>query len=202
MRRFGILIGFCAMALLGFTVVDSQAQQGKKKGGGGFGFGKAGIDANPGSLINRKDVKTELELSEEQSDKLPGAMMKAIGTVLNDKQMKRFREIELQARGNDAFVKDAELRKELKITDSQTKDIDTILEDAKKEQAEIFKEAKGGNFQELGTKMEGLKKETKEKVMAVLTADQKKAYKQLVGEEFKFQTGFGGKGKKGTDNNN
>jgi hypothetical protein len=195
-----MIIGFCALVLLSFGVMGGQAQQGGKKGKG-FGFGGGfggGFNKNdPVALLNRADVKKELELSEEQSEKLPGAVMKAIATVLSDKQMKRFREIELQVRGNDAFVKDVELRKVLKITDSQTKDIDTILEDSKKEMAEAFKDAQG-NFKEAQTKVEGIRKEAKEKVMAVLTSEQKKAYKQAVGEEFKFEKGFG---KKKSDNN-
>jgi uncharacterized spore protein YtfJ len=199
MRRLGILVGFCAIVLLGFGTLGGEAQQGKGKGKGGgmFGGGFGKMDA--ATLINRADVKKELELSEEQSEKVPGVILKAITSVLNDKQAKRFREIELQARGNDAFVKDTELRKELKITDSQTKDIDTILEDSKKELAEVFKDAQGGNFKELGTKTEAIRKEAKEKVMGVLTADQKKQYKQMVGEEFKFEKG--GFGKKKNDTN-
>ena len=41
--------------------------------------------------------------------------------------------------------------------------------------------------------MASLRKETTEKVQAVLTSEQRKDYKQLVGEEFKLeQKGFGG----------
>jgi hypothetical protein len=199
MRRYGIFLGCSALALLAFSVIGSQAQQGGKGFGGGFGFGGGVGKMDPVQLLNRKDVKKELELSEEQSDKLPGAVMKAIATVLNDKQMKRFRQIQLQAADTQAFVKDEDLRKELKITDSQTKDIDTILEDSKKELADVFKEAKGGNFKEAFSKAEGIRKETKEKVLGVLNADQKKAYKQMLGDEFKFETG--GFGKKKSDNN-
>jgi hypothetical protein len=42
-------------------------------------------------------------------------------------------------------------------------------------------------------KMQGLQKETKEKVMGVLTADQRKSYRQMIGEEFKQELPkFGG----------
>ena len=61
-----------------------------------------------------------------------------------------------------------------------------------KEIAEAFKDAKG-NFGGAQEKMTALRKETTEKINGVLTADQRKAYKQMLGEEFKLeQKGFGG----------
>jgi hypothetical protein len=196
MRRFGMVFGVSACALLTLGILGGYAQQGKKGGFGGGMFG-GGVGKNdPVALLNRDDVKKELDLSEEQTEKLPGAVMKAVAEVLNDKQMKRFRQIELQVRGTQAFVKDETLKKQLKLTDSQTKNIEEILADSQKEVAELFKEAKGaGGFKGLGEKMQGINKEAKEKVMGVLTAEQKKQYKELVGEEFKFEQpkGFGKK---------
>jgi hypothetical protein len=160
MRRFGILITLTAIALVSFSLMGS-AQQGGKKGKGGFGGGfgggmfggKGGSD--PLALLRMPDVKKELELSEEQSEKLPGAVMKAIGTVLNDKQMTRFRQIELQSElrfSLKPFVKNESLRKDLKLTDSQVKNIEEILADVQKEQAELMKEAKGGGGRGFGKK--------------------------------------------------
>ena len=54
----------------------------------------------------------------------------------------------------------------------------------------------GGGFQAVQEKMTALDKETKEKVQAVLTPDQRKQWKQMIGEEFKLETGFGKKKKK------
>jgi hypothetical protein len=126
--------------------------------------------------------------------------MKAVATVLNDKQMKRFRQIELQVQGPQAFVKDESLRKDLNLTSSQVKNIEEILADARKEIQELFKE--GGFGKGMGEKMQGINKEAKEKVMNVLTADQKRNYEKLIGDEFKFQKGgFGGRGKKKADTN-
>jgi hypothetical protein len=202
MRRFGIFFCCGAVALLGGTVMTEaqQFRQGKGGGGGGFGmFGGGGFGNDPLALLRRGDVKKELDLSEEQTEKLPAAVLKAVGEVLNDKQMKRFRQIQLQSPGYQlqAFLKDEQLRKDLKINDSQTKSIEEVLEDQKKELAELFKEAKGaGGFKGLGEKMQGITKETKEKVMGVLTSDQKKQYKQIIGDEFKFEQG----GKKKANN--
>src|ERR1700676_4777265 len=112
MRRYGIFFGCSAVALVTFGVIASEAQVG---GGakGGFGFG---AQNDPVTLLRRADVKKELDLSEEQLEKLPSAVMKAIGEVLTDKQMARFRQLDLQKRDTAAF-KDEKIRKELKITD-------------------------------------------------------------------------------------
>ncbi len=193
MRRYGIFFGTSAAALLAFSVIG-EAQFGGGKGG----FFGGGAKFDPVQLLQRSDVKKELDLSEEQAEKLPGAVMKAIGEVLNDKQMKRFRQIELQKKGTTAF-KDERVRKDLKVTESQFKDIDQILKDSQKEMADLFADAKGaGGFKGLGEKIQGINKETKEKVLGVLTADQKKSWKQMLGEEFKFEQpkGFGKKGAK------
>jgi hypothetical protein len=195
MHRYGIFLGCSAVALLMF-VIASEAQQGGGKKGGGFGFGFGGGGDNPVALLQRADVKKELEVTDDQMEKLPTALMKAVGEVLNDKQMKRFRQLDLQKKSTAAF-KDEKFRKELNVTESQHKNIDEILADSAKEMKELFAEAKGGNFKGMQEKFAGLQKETKEKVFAVLTADQKKTYKQMIGEEFKFEQpkGLGG-GKK------
>ncbi len=207
MRRFGIVFALSAAALITFSIAGTAQQGGGRKGRGGFGFGGmfgGGMGKmDPVALLNRADVKKALDLSEEQSEKLPGAVMKAIATVLNDKQMKRFRQIELQVQGPQAFVKDETLRKDLKLTDSQVKNIEEILADSRKEIQEMFNEVKGGGGfgKGLFEKVQGINKEAKEKVMGVLTSDQKKTYKQLIGDEFKFeQRGFGF-GKKKADTN-
>ena len=198
MRRYTVYL-FCGAVALLVMVVGSEAQQGKGKGKGGFGgFGFGGPGGNdPLTLLRRDDVKKELDVTTEQMDKLPGAVMKAIGEVLNDKQMTRFRQLDLQKKDTTAF-KDETVRKELKFTDSQVKNIDEILTESAKEQKDIFKTAQENkDFQGVMEKVLALNKETKEKIIGVLTADQKKSYNQMRGDEFKFEApkGFGGKKK-------
>jgi hypothetical protein len=138
-------------------------------------------------LLRREDVKKELDVTTEQLDKLPGAVLKAIGEVLSDKQMARFRQLDLQKKDTAAF-KDEKVRKELKITDSQVKTIDEIMTESAKEAKDLFKDAQESkNFKGVREKVTALNKETKEKVFGVLSPDQKKAYKQMIGDEFKFE---------------
>jgi len=199
------VIGQSLVALAGaFVVVGLVGGQQPGGFGGGFG-GKGGGFGNQDavSLLRLDQVKKELGVTEEQVEKIPAAVLKALSGVLDEKQMTRLRQIELQQRGTQAFL-DATVQKELKITPEQSGSIKTILDDSRKEQAEIFAEAKGGGgFGGLQEKMTALRKETTEKVQGVLSSDQRKAYKQLIGEEFKLEMkggfGGGGKGKKKQD---
>jgi len=197
MRKLGFMVGLFAVGLIAVGVVTGQQQPQKKFGGFGFGgFGGFG-GGGPGgtlALINREDVKKELDITQEQLDKVPDAIQKALGEVLNDKQLKRLRQIDLQQRSSRAFL-DAKVQKELNITAEQGESIKNIIDESVKEQQELFKEAKGGGFQGMQEKMTALNKETKEKVEGVLSSEQRKQYKQMLGEEFKFeQQGFGGFG--------
>jgi delta 1-pyrroline-5-carboxylate dehydrogenase len=196
MRVIGKSMVALAVAFVVVGLVGGQQFGGR---GGGFG-GKGGGTQDAYTLLRNDQVKKELGVTEEQVDKIPAAVMKALGSVLDDKQMKRLRQIELQQRGTQAFL-DTHVQKELKITPEQSGNIKTILDDSRKEQAEAFKEAQGGGgFGAIQEKLAELRKETNEKVQAVLTSDQRRAYKQLLGEEFKLEfKGFGGKGKKKQD---
>lgn len=220
MRKIGLFMAMTATILLGVSWVEGQQDEKKKGGGkGGFGgFGGLQQRLDPLALLRNASVKKELDVTEEQMEKLSPEILAAIGKVLNEKQMTRFRQIELQERKNDAF-KDDTVQSALKMTAEQKKSINTILEDSKKETTELFKAAAGGGgggggFQALQAnreKADTITKEAKEKIYAVLTSEQRKTWRGLVGEEFKIERGFGGfggagggggfgKGKKKTDN--
>jgi Spy/CpxP family protein refolding chaperone len=184
MRTIGIFLSTLAIAFC--AVAIGETQQPRRPGGGGFGQGQ-----NPLSLIQNEQVQKELNLTEEQIKKLPDAVQKAIAEVLDAKQAKRLKQIQLQQRGSQALT-DAAVAKELKISESQKEKINTILADSRKEMQELFQGGAGrGNLEKLTT----LRKETREKVLNVLSDEQKKAYQEMTGEEFKMQ--FGGFQKRG-----
>jgi uncharacterized protein YaaQ len=193
MRKVGILLGCVVIGLLVVGMADGQQQPKKKFGGfGGFGGG-GGFANNPVALLQNEQVKKELEVGEDQLEKLPAALDKAVAEVLNENQLKRFKQIQLQTRGNTVFT-DPKVTAVLKISDEQVENIKSILQEAGKERQEIFKEAQG-DFKAAGEKAAALDKETKEKVQGVLSADQRKHWKQMIGAEFKLeQQGFGGFG--------
>ena len=115
---------------------------------------------------------------------LPRTTDEAIKPVLNADQMKRLKQIELQQAGAQAFSTE-NVQASLKLNDEQKEKIKTITEDMQKELRSVFQP--GGNFEGAREKMTALRKESLERVMAVLTADQKKAYKDLTGEPFEVR---------------
>ena len=199
MKKLGFVLAAAVLMLMTIAMVEEVNAQKKGGGGGGFGgFGGFGPQT-PLTLLNRADVKEELKVTDEQMEKIPAEVMVAIGRVLDEKQFKRFKQLDLQKSGNSAF-KNAEVQKTLKVTDDQKKTINTILEGATKEIADLNKDKKGG-FGGFGKgnpnqeKIDNINADTKDKLLAVLTKDQRKTYRDLIGADFKFTQGFGGLGK-------
>ena len=121
---------------------------------------------------------------------------KELASVLKPEQSKRLKQISIQQRGSQAFNEE-DVQTTLKLTDDQKDKIKTLNEDAGKEMREIFQNAQG-NFREAGEKAGALRKETMEKVLALLTDEQRKSWKEMTGEPFevKFEGprgGFGGR---------
>ena len=117
-------------------------------------------------------------------------MKKALGEILDAKQMKRYNQISLQGslrRGPNAFA-DADLQKDLKLTDEQKDKIKTISADLTKEIDDMRKDAgeDQAKRREMFQKMQGLNKEASEKITKLLTTEQKKTLEEMKGEEFKF----------------
>jgi hypothetical protein len=191
MRKYGLFLASSALILMSVAWVEGQQGGDKKKGGFGSGFGGIfggfGQRQSPLDLLNRDDVKKELDVTDEQAEKIPAEVMNAIAKVLNETQFKRFKQIELQKRGNHAF-KDEGLQKALNMNADQKKSINSLLEDSDKELADLRKAAfKGGFKAGTGTeKIDNATKETKEKIYTVLNKDQRKAYREMIGTEFKF----------------
>ena len=167
-------------------------------GGGGGRFGGAGGRMDALALLRNASVKKELDVSDEQMEKVPEAVMKALGDVLNSKQLTRLKEIELQQRGTTAFS-EAKIQDALTMTNEQRESVKTILDDSKKEMAEVFKGGGGkGGFGGGGAnaeKLDGMRKEAQDKINGVLTADQRKAWRAMLGDTFKIEVPqFGGAG--------
>lgn len=149
------------------------------------------------------------ELRKDQEDK--------VAAVLTDAQKTRMKEIRLQARGT-AALSDKEVQESLKLTDDQVnkiKDLNKTLADAR---AEAFGGAgggggggRGGANQETRDKLTKLRTETNDKILAVLTADQKTAFEKMQGAKieglptagggFGFGGGAGGGGRRNRGGN-
>jgi Spy/CpxP family protein refolding chaperone len=111
--------------------------------------------------------------------------LKALADVLKPEQLKRLKQIELQQAGDRAFTR-PDVQKALSLTDDQKEQIKTITDDAAKQRREIFQ---AGNAPGSRDQLTSLRKETSDKIQAVLTDDQKKTWKDLTGEPFQLTRG-------------
>jgi hypothetical protein len=189
---------FKVLAVVAFAFATLEVANSQFQPGGGFGgFGKGG-QGGPFALINTKGVAEEIKLTDDQKNKMVDAQWKAIAMVLDDGQVKRLKQLDLQQRDYRAFT-DAKVQEALKMTDQQKESIKTIIADYDKEVTEMVKDfgkggkGGGGGFE----KMQTLQKETKERVQGVLTKEQKRQWTEMLGDTFEFPTFGKGKGKGG-----
>src|SRR5262249_37630555 len=134
---------------------------------------------------NHKDDLAKLrDLSNEERQKLLRTVgeesQKAIAGVLDEKQMKRFKQIGWQASGANA-LNDPDVQKTLKLSDEQKKKLQDIIADSTRKMREAFQ---GGGGRE---KIQEIRKETQDKANGVLTDEQKKSWKEMQGAPFEFQ---------------
>jgi hypothetical protein len=171
-------------------------------------------------LANQKSVQEELKLSDEQVKKVakiteamkekaadltetdPKERMKkamelfqeaekGVFALLTPAQAKRLRQIALQQQHLARAVENPEVAKELRLSEEQTKQLRAIRESTAKEMSKLSEDAKSRD--ELREKTAALTKATEEKLLKVLTEEQKTKWKELLGEPFKgeLKQGFG-----------
>jgi len=142
-----------------------------------------------------QEAGNPMELSEEDRTKLFAKMQdiqaKAVASVLKEDQMKRYRQLDLQQGGSQALSR-KDVAEELKITDEQKGKLTALQTEQREAMGQIFRS--GGNFQDMTEderaafrkKMGDMRKSFNDKAFAVLTADQTKKWKEMLGEPFKF----------------
>jgi hypothetical protein len=211
MTKFKVCVLVLVMvALAAPSALGQQRQRGQRGQRGGGGFGGAGSDVV--SLLSQKSVQEELKLSEDQVKKvteLAGAGRgagrgnqnlsaeerqkmqqeraktneKALADILKPEQLKRAKQIAWQQQAAQAFS-NPEVATAISLTDEQKEKIRTIQADARQQGGQA-RRGGGGNPQDAQNRREALRKETNEKVMSLLTAEQKAKWKELTGETFK-----------------
>jgi hypothetical protein len=112
---------------------------------------------------------------------------KAVAALLKPEQLKRYKEIELQQRGVQAFG-NADLQTELKLTDEQKEKIRAIQQEyAPGRGRGAGGGGGGGDPAAARERMLARRKEAMDKVMAVLNDDQKKAWNEKIGKPFEIK---------------
>jgi hypothetical protein len=186
---------------------DDQVKAVKEKVpqfGFGGGFGKGKNDPEAQERMQKMFEKIQ-KLQDVPEDKLPEKIRevfkdeietptKEVEKILKPEQMSRLKQIARQQGGPGAYLLPENV-KDLKLTDEQTKKIRTIADDLQKEMMELF-QGGGGFSPETREKIQGLNKEASEKAADVLTSEQKTKWKELTGEPYTVQRGFGGRPKK------
>jgi hypothetical protein len=203
-------------------VLPAAAQFGGR--GGGFGgpgalLGNAGVqkeikltedqlkkyeEFNKGNESKRQEMREafmnqDREKAQEIQKELAAATEKFVKDTLTADQAKRLKQITRQTMGPNAFT-DEEVAKELKLTDEQKEGVKKIVEDLGAQSKEAFSEAGQDPEarQAVFKKIQGFRTEATDKITKMLTADQKKTWKDLTGDKFEIQfgpRGGGGKGK-------
>jgi hypothetical protein len=180
-----------ALAIAVAILAVSPALAQRQRGGGGFG--------GPGMYLNAKSVQEELKLSEDDAKKItdelgklgrdlkPEERTEKTAKILSDNlkpdQLKRLNQIMWQRSGLSGAINNADVQTALKVDDKQKEKIKTIEEDFAKARRELFQGGGGGGGNR--EKMQELRKKADEDLNAVLTDDQKKTWKDLLGTEFK-----------------
>jgi hypothetical protein len=193
MRIFSSVVMTLGVAIVLATLTTGQ----EPRRPGGF----QGPGSDPGQILKNENVQKELKITEEQLKKYEELQKKALADALSPEQLKRLKQIQLQQRGLRAF-QDPEVQTALKMTDDQKEKVKTIAEDSDKDRRELFKGAVGGggNREEMMKKITAYNKEVMDKTTAVLSEDQKKTWKDMVGEPFEgLRQGFGFPGRTGAN---
>jgi hypothetical protein len=199
------LAGLCAGLVLSAAIAGSALAQG----------GPRFLGGGPLMLLRMPEVQSELKITDEQKTKLmdvgqkaqasiqelreklqnaapeerqkviadfQAEQTKAVNAVLNADQQKRLRQLQLQQEGPIAAAR-PDVATELKITDEQKTKIQGLMQSMQEQLRQIFQ---GGAGADARAKVQQLRKETGEKVAALLTDEQKGKWKTMLGAEFKF----------------
>ncbi|HEY4233388.1 MAG TPA: hypothetical protein VGM76_08170 [Lacipirellulaceae bacterium] len=199
-------VGLAALAILAMATQPAVAQRG---GGRGFGMGMRPVAR--AQLATLSEVQTELKESDEQKSKIKEisdqltsdrqglyggggdrteAMKKAdqlnndasakVDALLDSPQQKRLLEISIQVNGVST-LSDAAVQEQLKLTDDQKKKLEDVRQENQQAAFDVFTNGGGGSREEMRAKMDDLRKSGTEKLMEVLTDQQKTEFDTLKG---------------------
>jgi hypothetical protein len=146
--------------------------------------------------LDQEERMTKMrELTTKQGEETYAALEKA----WKPEQVKRLKQIGVQAQGLQAFMSPA-VDKALKLTDEQKEKVRS-LQMEQGEEMQGLRGGGGGDPTEMMKKMATMRKEFTGKAVALLTDDQKKEWKELTGDPFDvpMQPFGGGKGKRKKD---
>jgi hypothetical protein len=132
--------------------------------------------------LDQEERRTKMQaLGKELNE----ATTKAIGEFLKPEQIARLTQISYQTRGAMAF-NDPEVAKKLSLTDAQTSEIKTIVEESGREVRQIFQDNQDDREAAM-KKVAEHRKETLAKITAKLNDEQQKTWKEMLGSPFEIK---------------
>jgi Spy/CpxP family protein refolding chaperone len=165
-------------------------------------FGGGGRPGGGGQRPSEEEMKKRADAMKAIADDTK----KAVESAIKPEQSKRLSQINYQMMGTAAFS-DEGVQKELKVTDSQKDKIKSISDELREDTMKIFQNGPRLQFgqqpsEEDRKKMEentkkttALAKEAADKIDELMTDEQKKQWKEMIGEKVdtaKFRPQFGG----------
>ena len=202
-----------ALVAAAAPVAWAQARGERGRGGGNW----------PGLVIiaGEKSVQEDLKVTDEQAKTIAGiaekqreamrglgrdasqedrqkvreqatANEKTLSETLQPEQLKRLKQIALQQQGLAAAER-PEIAESLQLTSEQKDKIRDVLQESRGKMRELFQ---GGNREEAMAKVAEQRKANNEKLLALLTDEQKTKWKELTGEPFTGEIRFGGGGRR------
>lgn len=213
--RFTKALAVTALAAVVAMVLAQEEQPPQPPAGGppqgGFPGGqRGGMRSGGPRILMQADVQKELKLTDDQISQVKSklrpprrtqdsdtsgapaqmptqkAQEAIVKGILTDTQFTRYKQLELQAAGPQAFLR-PEIVKALTITDDQKDQIKTILESNRPTRPTS---TDGSSAR---PDFAALNKKVTAKILAILTDDQVTKYKAMIGKEFKFKN-LGGPG--------
>jgi RNA polymerase sigma factor (sigma-70 family) len=150
----------------------------------------AKITADPNAGNDPDAFEKALKDAQEVGDKeVRKAVTEVVTTMLTPAQRKRLRELDLQSRGYEAFTTPA-VAKELNLTDKQKEQMTANVRRVEEGIQRAFEQPGADPNVPVQIDYEKVMKDAREDGMKgaleVLTADQKAAWKKLIGEPVKF----------------
>ena len=123
------------------------------------------------------------------------ATNKGLSTILNDKQMARLQEINMQLQGM-AALNDPKVQDDLKLTAEQKEQLTEVMTVSQSEQRELMQElglGRGGErpdadkMADYRKKFESLRKSAEKKMNTILTPEQKTAWEKATGDKIDLE---------------
>jgi hypothetical protein len=137
------------------------------------------------NTLTETGLEHERKLNEHRKN-AQEKLAKHLKEVLQPRQLARLRQLKLQREGGLALGAE-DVRKDLKISQEQLQKFTAIMRELQNKIEALIKEAQSGvNADQIGPNIEKLRKDHAKKLEAVLTDDQSKQWKELLGPPFEL----------------